>query len=173
MTRISILKLFILTLMTFCTFGCSKEKEANLSPQQALNEFYAYQGAEDQLMDPLIVAGKGVVPLVITEIENPNMVKRRYAIGALGNIGDKDALPTLEKILDNNMEEDYIRCDALNSIGLIDFERAKELSRNNNDSSVECLSSLSAEILSSEYSHWLSKNYTRRTLEDARSRKHY
>jgi len=174
MTRVSILKIFILTLMTFCAAGCSEEKEKNnISPQQALNEFYAHRGAEDQLMDPLIVSGVEVVPLVITEIENPSMVKRRYAIGALGNIGDKTSLPVLEKILGDDAEEDYIRCDALNSISMIDFERGKELSKINKDSYLECLSSLSAEILSSEYSSWLSNNYIRRTLEDARSGKHY
>jgi HEAT repeat protein len=50
------------------------------------------------------------------------MKQRRYAIGALGYIGDRAALPTLEVILRTEDERDYFRGDALRSIYQIDPE---------------------------------------------------
>ena len=90
------------------------------SPEQALAAFYEEGRAEDQLMDPLILAGSDVIPLLERDLANPGMQRRRYAIGAMGNIGSKAALPILEKILSASTEPDYIRCDALTAIALID-----------------------------------------------------
>jgi len=49
--------------------------------------------AEDQLMDPLLLAGDDVVPLVIDELPDKEMRLRRYAIGFLGNGRHTPALP--------------------------------------------------------------------------------
>src|SRR5215203_4806639 len=54
-------------------------------PNSALERFYSFKGMEEELMDMLILAGDDVVPLVLTEIENKEMPRRRYAIGFLGN----------------------------------------------------------------------------------------
>jgi hypothetical protein len=71
-------------------------------------------------MDPLILAGDKVVPLVIDRIRDKNMPKRRYAIGFLGNGPYKDALQVLETLLHDLTERDVIRGDALISIYQID-----------------------------------------------------
>jgi hypothetical protein len=82
------------------------------SPAEAVKSFYEREVAEDQLMDPLILAGPDVIPLLEQDLRDPNVPRRRYAIGAVGDIGDKSALPTLRKILEDRSEVDYIRCDA-------------------------------------------------------------
>ena len=70
------------------------------NPRDALQDFLTgHDRAEDQLMDPLILCGGRVVPLVIAEIQNKDMHRRRYAIGFLGNGHYSEALPVLEKIL--------------------------------------------------------------------------
>jgi len=96
-------------------------------PQDALKRFYDNQGPEDTLMDPLILAGDRVVPMVLKEVKNKNMPRRRYAIGFLGNGSYKEALAVIEPILLDPTEEDYIRGDALHSLYLIDASRGREL----------------------------------------------
>ncbi|WP_261844793.1 hypothetical protein [Aliamphritea ceti] len=76
--------------------------------------------AEDMLMDPLILAGDKVVPLVLKEVQSPDMKLRRYAIHFLGNGRYSEVLPVLESILANDSELDYFRADALASIFNID-----------------------------------------------------
>ena len=76
--------------------------------------------AEDMLMDPLILAGDRVVPLVIREVKNPQMPRRRYAISFLGNGAYREALPVLQHILLNEGEVEYFRGDALLAIFRID-----------------------------------------------------
>ncbi len=96
------------------------------SPEAALLRFYSYgdnpnePAAEDMLMDPLILAGERVVPLVMQEVKNKEMRRRRYAIGFLGNGSYKQAIPVLEAILKDTSEADNFRVDALHSIYLID-----------------------------------------------------
>ena len=47
-------------------------------PDDALRDFFeARDRAEDQLMDPLILNGRRVVPLVIAEVPNKEMKLRR------------------------------------------------------------------------------------------------
>ncbi len=90
------------------------------TPAQALEAFYMNKGPEETLMDPLILAGEPVVPLVIERIKDRQMPRRRYAIGFLGNGSYKQALPVLQTILQDGSELDYIRADALHSIYQID-----------------------------------------------------
>ncbi|MDX2252854.1 MAG: hypothetical protein NW202_11235 [Nitrospira sp.] len=97
-------------------------------PQEALRDFYeAKDRAEDQLMDPLILAGKDVVPLVINDLPNKEIRLRRYAIGFLGNGRHTQALPALEAILKDDTEIYYFRADALKAIYQVSPMRAKEL----------------------------------------------
>lgn len=100
------------------------------NPQDALQDFLnARDRAEDQLMDPLILAGQRVVPLVIAEIQKKDMPQRRYAIGFLGNGHYSEALPVLEKILSDDSELFYFKADALEAIYQIEPNRALELAR--------------------------------------------
>ncbi len=94
-------------------------------PETALQQFYApgKDAAENMLMDPLILAGEPVVSLVMAEIQNKNMPNCRYAIGFLGNGSYRQALPVLEKILNDTSELDYVRADSLEAIYLIDAQR--------------------------------------------------
>ncbi len=117
------------------------------SPEEAMNEFFTQEGAEDMLMDPLVLAGKDVVPLVIEDVKNAEMPRRRYAIAFLGNDTYPEAIPVLEKILNDENEKNYFRGDALISIYKLDKEKGKELasSYKNND---DYLGQMSQQVLS-------------------------
>lgn len=101
------------------------------NPNEALKDFNEAKGrAEDQLMDPLILTGRGVVPLVLKELPNKDMRLRSYAIGFIGNGRYSEALPILEVILGSESEINYFRADALKAIFQISQGRAKELAPN-------------------------------------------
>ena len=117
-------KALVLILLTSLIYACAAK-----SPQTALEEFYTYNGAEDMLMDPLILAGGDVVPLVIEKIKDKSMPRRRYAIGFLGNGGYPQALLVLQQILQDETEQDYFRGDALQSIYMIDEPLGLELAQ--------------------------------------------
>jgi hypothetical protein len=101
--------------LTILAVACSSQ-----SPEAALEKFYSYDGAEDQLIDPLVLAGDNVVPLVIEKVKDKNMPRRRYAITFLGNGSYRQALSVLQEILQDKRENDYFRGDALQSIYRID-----------------------------------------------------
>jgi HEAT repeat protein len=103
--------IFFILLLTAC---------GTKSPETALVEFYAPGGAEDQIMDPLILAGDKVVPLVIEAVKDRNKPRRIYAIGFLGNGSYKQALPVLQEILQDNTENENFRSAALRAIYDID-----------------------------------------------------
>jgi hypothetical protein len=100
------------------------------SPQEALQQFYSYRGAEDMLMDPLILAGDEVVTLVKEKVKDKQMVRRRYAIGFLGNGAYREALPELQGILQDHSERDIFRGDALEAIYMIDSSFGLKHARN-------------------------------------------
>jgi hypothetical protein len=108
------------------------------SPAAALKSFYEREVAEDQLMDPLILAGSGVIPLLEQDLLDSDMPRRRYAIGAVGNIGDNAALPTLKKIVEDRSEVDYIRCDALEAVAMIDRSVAIQIVRDEPSLEPQC-----------------------------------
>ena len=114
------------------------------TPEEALHRFHfpSEVRAEDQIMDPLIVAGKKVVPLLLKEIQDKNMPQRRYGIAALGHLGDLSAIPALEGILKDPLEIDYFRCDALEAIALLDSDAARILAKEQTSSSVDCINQL-------------------------------
>ncbi|MES2877760.1 MAG: hypothetical protein V4713_05005 [Pseudomonadota bacterium] len=82
--------------------------------------FYVEGDHEPELDDPLIAAGRAMTLAICEAIAHPDMKRRRYAIGALGYIRDKRALPTLENILKDRTEIYYFRGDALHAIYQID-----------------------------------------------------
>lgn len=83
------------------------------------DQFYAGD-EESTLPDPLVKAGKKMVPAICAAIAHPDMRMRRYAMTALGEIGDKAALPALESILKDKKELGYMRGDALQAIHQLD-----------------------------------------------------
>ena len=92
--------------------------------------FYVEADHEPELDDPLIIAGRSMTAAICAAIVHPDMKRRRYAIGALGFIADRDALPTLEAILKNKKEIYYFRGDALHSIYQIDREAYVDVWKN-------------------------------------------
>ena len=170
-----------LTIVTTCLAvfaACSAdEPHIQVDPATALDEFYAYDGAEDTLMDPLIVAGSDVVPIVLEQIVKTDMVKRRYAIQALGNIGDPSAIPTLELLAESTSEPGYIRCVSTQAVAHMDWDAGRELAQRHMDSRQqelpECLPRVSSQILKFGREEWLEKTGIVRSLEDARKRRHY
>lgn len=121
--------LSLILLLVCAISACSESGEPAINPQpspeEAMSEFFSNPGAEDTLMDPLIVAGPAVHPLVIDAIQDPETPRRRYAISFLGNEEVSEALPTLLAILNDESELPYFRGDALVAIYKIDSERAK------------------------------------------------
>jgi hypothetical protein len=81
---------------------------------------------EPELDDPLIKAGEKMTLIICEAIKHQDMCLRRYAIGALGYIGDRRALPTLEGILKSQNEIYYFRGDALHAIYQIDKALGKK-----------------------------------------------
>ncbi len=82
--------------------------------------FYDLSDHEPEIDDPLIEAGPKMVPAICEAVVHQDMKYRRYAIGALGYIGDRKAVPTLVGLLENSGEKAYFRSDALLAIYQID-----------------------------------------------------
>lgn len=108
------------------TQACASQ---TLTAEESLERFYQNQGPEDTLMDPLILAGDKVVPVVIEKVKEKKMVRRRYAIGFLGNGSYTQALPVLKTILQDSSELDYFRSDALHAIYQIDASSGLQLAQ--------------------------------------------
>ena len=110
-------------ILLLATWSCSAE-EVEYRPggqrfEKTWVKFYAGDH-EPELSGPLISAGPKMTKAICEALSHPDMKLRRYALGALGFIGDKRAIPTLEKILKNNEEIYYFRGDALNAIYQLD-----------------------------------------------------
>jgi hypothetical protein len=120
----TVLLKFLLVLL--CVSGCS-----NRSPEGTLEEFYNYNEPGNESLDPLILAGKKVVPLVIEKVKNKNMPRRRLAIEFLGNGSYEQALPVLKQIMTDDSEEAHFRAAALIAVFQIDEESGKRFAQEN------------------------------------------
>lgn len=129
--------------------GVAVWSRAPRSPEDAVRQFYDTTGKmEDQIMDPLILAGPKVVPLLNHDVQSKDMPGRRYAILALGHIGDRRALATLKKILDDPNEVPLLQGDALEAIALIDSAAGQDEARRYRGSEVAALAQASRRLLS-------------------------
>lgn len=115
----------LLLILTAAVIGLSSCSSS--SPEKALEEFYQYKGKEETVMDPLILSGGNVVPLVLEKVKNKQMPKRRYAIGFLGNGNYVESLPILKELVSNDSEEALIRGDSLLAIYQIDQSIGREM----------------------------------------------
>lgn len=167
-----VVSFFAIIVSIITVYGCDSSQDTPVTPEQALKKFYESKGAEDQLMDPLILGGSEVVPLIVNEIKDKDMDRRRYAIGALGNIKDESAIPALKQLLNDKTEKEYFRCDALNAIGLINFEEGRNLAKNYQATSIKCLADISHNILTMEPKEWEEKNYMKRNYSQALAGRH-
>lgn len=156
MKLIIILSFFILLFATACS---------HKSPDAVLEEFYNYHEPDSESLDPLILAGEKVVPLIIEKIQDKYMNRRRLAIDFLGNGEYKQALPVLQKIMQDENEEQHFRQTCLISIFQIDKTVGTEFAQYYKNDIV--LGEISKDILSNkEYLHY------RRTYIDALLRRH-
>lgn len=123
---------FILACYSCNAKEITKEREYRTGGPQftkVWHTFYVEGHHEPELDDPLIAAGRPMTSAICQAILHPDMKRRRYAIGALGYIGDKRALPTLVKILKNKREISYFRADALRAIYQIDMQRGTQYAK--------------------------------------------
>jgi hypothetical protein len=98
------------------------------SPEEALFLFGIDQVAEDQITCPLIRAGTRACPTIVREVADPSAPqRRRYAIGALGNLRCIDAEPLLLSIFYDGEELVHFRADALASLWLVNPDVASPL----------------------------------------------
>lgn len=131
--KILVFVLLIIPINLTCQSKTNSQNKELISAQIALEKFYNFQGEETANMDPLILAGEKVVPLLLEEIKNRNMPKRRYAIGFLGNGEYIQSIPVLEKILNSSDETDIYRGDALLSIYQINKELGMKYAKEHKD----------------------------------------
>ncbi|WP_210283261.1 HEAT repeat domain-containing protein [Massilia sp. Dwa41.01b] len=115
-------------------------------------------------MDPLILAGGGVVPILEKEVMDPKMPNRRYAIGALGNIRHRSSIPVLTRLAKMESEEDFIRCDSLIAIGMIDDREGLRVLNSVKGSGLQCFPDATNE---SSYRQWLRLSAPERTFFEA------
>jgi hypothetical protein len=152
----------LLALVTW--FGVALYSNIPQSPVLGLESFYEREVAEDQIMDPLILVGPEVIPLLEKEVINPGMTNRRYAIGALGNLGSKASLPLLEKLASAKSEINYIRCDALAAMGMIDYQEGLRVTKSVKGDGLQCIAEIASD---SDYAKWMKSNALRRTYFQA------
>jgi HEAT repeat protein len=132
-----------------CSAGEVAYRDGGKQFAKAWHAFYDLSDHEPEIDDPLINRGRPMVPSICNAIAHKDMKYRRYAIGALGYIGDERALSTLEAILRDSSEIDYFRGDALHSIYLIDRKLGTQYARQYQNEN-EYLTRLSAAILKQE-----------------------
>jgi hypothetical protein len=154
-------------LLAVCVWGATLLR-SNIpkTPELALKAFYEREVAEDQIMDPLILIGPTVIPLLERDLTNTEMPNRRYAIGALGNLQSDTALPILKTLAGSKSEIDYIRCDALTAIAMIDREESLRLANHIAQDEPRCLGEI-ADGLKRDYDAWIESNAPRRTYLQA------
>lgn len=118
--------------VAFSTIGITAEyteyRPGGIEFASVWNRFYE-GNHEPELDDHLIEAGENMTLAICEAIKNKDMRLRRYAIGALGFINDRRAIPALETILNSKNEIYYFRGDALHAIYQIDHELGKKYAR--------------------------------------------
>jgi HEAT repeat protein len=112
-----------------CGLNCSSEQISEKDAEAIMKEFYSAQVPEPIIKAPLVSAGRKIVPYFSKEVLNRKMQKRGYAILALGEIGDRRALDSLKKVLDDQSEEKDFRECALRAIWHIDRKLGEEYAR--------------------------------------------
>jgi hypothetical protein len=95
----------------------------------AWEHFYVLAFHEPKIDDSLIAAGPEMAPYIAQAVMHRDMKRRRYAVGALGCIGDARVMPTLVELASDEAEVSVIRGDAIESIYLIESQLGKQYAR--------------------------------------------
>ena len=126
----------VTAILILCAVGVGTVKVlryARPSPQTALQDFRDPDSARkrDQRMDPLILSGRRVVPLVMSALDRDELSRsrREEAVRFLGNGGYTEAIELLKEMFADSGEPESIRAEALRSIALIDRDLATEYAR--------------------------------------------
>jgi hypothetical protein len=108
------------------------------SPSDAIRRFHANNGPEDTLMDPLILRGRDVVPLLLLAVRDRSMPRRTYAILALGHMASSDAIGVLRDLALDSSEDGMTRCVALDALSLVDRAEATAVAARLDSASPSC-----------------------------------
>ncbi|HMI36997.1 MAG TPA: HEAT repeat domain-containing protein [Steroidobacteraceae bacterium] len=119
-------------------------------------------GAEDQILDPLILCGDGVVPTLLEALRDSQMPYRRYAIRFLGRYDTPPVRERLLEIIHSPSENSLVRGDALQSLWDLDAERARSVAQQYS-ADTTYLGRIAALMLDTPPSDW----YERRSFLDA------
>lgn len=95
----------------------------------AWEHFYVLAFHEPKIDDSLIAAGPEMAPYIAEAVMHRDMKRRRYAVSALGCIGDARVIPTLVELASDKTEVFVIRGDAITSIYLIESQLGKQYAR--------------------------------------------
>ena len=106
----------ILICATFWTISACDHSEKGISASERLDTFYETDMPESNLIPYLVAGGPEMLPLLVKAVQNTELKKRRYLIGALGEFIDDRAVSVLSQIALSPEEVDYIKCDALQSL---------------------------------------------------------
>lgn len=87
--------------------------------------FQLQERAEPLLTGPLLEAGPAVGPYLLPYVRNGAAGRRRYAIGAIGEIGYAPAVPYLVQLMNDTSEAHYFRADAWEALREIDTDEAR------------------------------------------------
>lgn len=151
-SRVSWVAVLVATTLVGLSLFWARTEGPLRAPVDALADFYKANGrAEDQIIDPLVLAGSDVVPVVIEAIADGDMPRRRYAITFVGIARRRDAIPVLAKILNDETEIYYMRADALGALYRIDPAVAELHARRYSKRS-DSLGQVATEISSGSYS---------------------
>ncbi len=125
-----ILLITILVLLLICCGAWAFVEGPLRDPHAAMNDFLeSRERFEDQLTDPLVLAGPRVRPLVLSAVADREMKHRRYALAYLGCAGYTPAQERLRQIVNDETERDYFRADALESLWRLDHEEASTVAQ--------------------------------------------
>ncbi len=92
-------------------------------------KFYFEADGEGSIIPSLMSGGKRMVPAICEAVSDRKMRMRRYAIGALGHLGDRRAILTLETIYADASEHPLFRGDALEAIFCIDQDLGRRYAK--------------------------------------------
>jgi hypothetical protein len=114
--------LFMIFMAFFLMDSSSVDEE---EAEERITGFYTDSVPEIVSDRLLLEAGKGIVPYLIVKIQDKDMPRRAYAMGALINLEARRAVPVLRDIF--NDHSDWDRFTALEAIWYLDKELGEEL----------------------------------------------
>lgn len=88
--------------------------------EAAWQAFYGHAADTVAIGDALVARGKSMVPAICEAVRNPDMKFRRHAIEALGRMGERRAMQTLESLVRSRDEDETVRAEALRAIYRLD-----------------------------------------------------